>query len=151
VSGLKSINGIRMGGEPIISSNPLILSSLFFLTNALVAFLKEYYLYALFFLVLTITSLIFHSNNNIYTNLIDKIAILLVIIYGGYLLFQKMCAKHAFTCFLIILTFFLVAYLYIYGYTNKMYCFSEDKSVGDAYHSILHLISSVGHHLIIIL
>ena len=140
-----------MGGEPIITSNPLIFSSLFFLTNALVAFLKEYYLYALFFLVLTITSLIFHTNNNIYTNLIDKIAILLVVIYGAYLLFQKMCAKHALTCFIIILTFLLAVYLYIYGYTNKTYCFSEDSYVSSAYHSILHLISSLGHHLIIIL
>jgi hypothetical protein len=140
-----------MGGEPIITSNPLIFSSLFFLTNALVAFLKKYYLYALFFLILTITSLIFHSNNNVYTNLIDKIAILLVVIYGGYLLFQKMCAKYATTCFLIILTFLLVVYLYIYGYMNKMYCFSEDSSVSNAYHSILHLLSSLGHHLIIIL
>jgi hypothetical protein len=140
-----------MGGEPIISSNPLILSSLFFLTNALVAFLKEYYLYALFFLVLTITSLVVHNNDNMYTNLVDKIAILPVVIYGGYLLFQKMCAKHAVTCFLIILTFLLAVYLYIYGYMNKMYCFSEDKAIAYTYHYILHLISSVGHHLIIIL
>ena len=140
-----------MGGEPIITSNPLIFSSLFFLTNALVAFLKKYYLYALLFLVLTITSLIFHTNNNIYTNLIDKIAILPVVIYGAYLLFQKMCAENAFTCFMIILTFLLAVYLYIYGYTNKTYCFSEDNGIGNAYHSILHLISSLGHHLIIIL
>lgn len=140
-----------MGGEPIITSNPLILSSLFFLTNALVAFLKKYYLYALFFLVLTMTSLIFHNYDTVYTNFVDKIAILSVVIYGGYLLFQKMCAKHAFTCFLIILTFLLAIYLYIYGYMNKMYCFSEDSCEGSAYHSILHLISSLGHHLIIIL
>lgn len=86
-----------------------------------------------------------------YTNLIDKLAILPVVIYGGYLLFQKMCMKHATICFLIILTFLLVIYLYIYGYMHRLYCFSEDKSVGDAYHSILHLLSSVGHHLIIIL
>jgi len=97
------------------------------------------------------TSLIFHNYDTVYTNFVDKIAILSVVIYGGYLLFQKMCAKHAFTCFLIILTFLLAIYLYIYGYMNKMYCFSEDSCEGSAYHSILHLISSLGHHLIIIL
>ena len=129
----------------------LVLSSLIFITNALVAFFKKYYLYAVFFLILTITSVIVHNNNNMYTNLIDKLAILLVVIYGGYLLFQKMCMKHATTCFLIILSFLLVIYLYAYGYMHRVYCFSEDKSVGDAYHYILHLISSFGHHLIIIL
>lgn len=129
----------------------LILSFLIFITNALVAFFKKYYLYAVFFLILAITSVIVHNNNNMYTNLIDKLAILPVVIYGGYLLFQKMCAKHAFTCFMIILTFFLVAYLYIYGYMNKTCCFSEDNGIAQTYHFILHLLSSVGHHLIIIL
>lgn len=108
-------------------------------------------MYALFFLVLTITSLIVHNNDTIYTNLIDKIAILPVVIYGVYLLFQKMCAENAFTCFMIILTFLLAVYLYIYGYTNKTYCFSEDNGIAQTYHFILHLISSLGHHLIIIL
>lgn len=135
----------------MIQSNPLIFSSLFFMTNALVAFLNKYYLYAFFFLLITITSLIVHNNDTIHTNLIDKIAILLVVIYGAYLLFQKMCAKHAFTCFMIILTFILTVYLYIYGFMNKTYCFSEDNGIAQTYHSILHLISSLGHHLIIIL
>ena len=140
-----------MVDKHIIQSNPLVISSLFFLTNALVAFLNKYYLYALFFLVLTITSLIVHNNDTIHTNLIDKIAILLVVIYGAYLLFQKMSVKYAFTCFLIILTFLLTIYLYIYGFMNKTYCFSEDNGIAQTYHFILHLISSLGHHLIIIL
>jgi hypothetical protein len=132
-------------------TNVLVLSSLMFLTNAMVAFLNKYYLYAHLFLFLTITSLIVHTFNNIYTNIIDKIAISFVIIYGGFVLFQKMSVKHAFTCFLIILTFLLTIYLYIYGYMNKVYCFSEDSRIANAYHSILHMLSSLGHNLIIIL
>lgn len=54
---------------------PLI-SSLIFTTNIITAYLyRQYYIYSYLFAVLTSTSLLFHSNPNIYTNIIDKCAI----------------------------------------------------------------------------
>ena len=67
----------------------LCYSCLVFITNAIAAFFKEYYLYSFLFFILTITSIIFHSYNNIYTNVIDKIAILSIVFYGSYILYNK--------------------------------------------------------------
>jgi hypothetical protein len=67
----------------------LFYSSLFFITNAITAFLKEYYLYSFLFCILTTTSLIVHSNDNIYTNLIDKTAVVSIVLHGGYTLYNK--------------------------------------------------------------
>jgi hypothetical protein len=54
-------------------------------------------------------------------------------------------------CFMIIITFLLCIYLYIYGFIVKKYCFYHDKCIAEKYHFIMHLISSIGHHLIIFL
>jgi hypothetical protein len=62
---------------------PLI-SSFIFTTNIITAYLyKEYYIYSILFSALTATSLLYHSNNNIYTNIIDKCAICAVVLWGG--------------------------------------------------------------------
>jgi hypothetical protein len=131
----------------------LCYSCLVFITNAIAAFFKEYYLYSFLFFILTITSLIFHSNNNIYTNVIDKIAILSIVLYGSYILYNKTLLENRskIRIFVIITTFLLTLFLFFYGYCNNCYCYNEDKCIGDKYHSLLHLISSIGHHFIIYL
>lgn len=127
----------------------LCYSCLVFITNAIAAFFKEYYLYSFLFFNLTITSLIFHSNNNIYTNVIDKIAILSIVLYGSYILYNKISIQKKLRIFVIITTFLLTLFLFFYGYCNNCYCYNPDKCIGDKYHSLLHLISSIGHHFII--
>jgi hypothetical protein len=67
----------------------LIASSFIFLTNSIATLYFEYYIYSVLFGSLTITSIIFHYNTNIYTNLMDKIFIIGIVFYGGHLLYKK--------------------------------------------------------------
>jgi hypothetical protein len=129
-------------------------SSIIFISNILIAYCYKYYVYSLLFLLLLITSLIFHSNNNIYTLLIDKISIILVVLYGGYLFIDKINKSDEvkyFYLLIIIFTFIITIYLYYFGYCYNKYCFCEDKEMANKYHSLIHIISSVGHNLIIIM
>ena len=129
----------------------LLLSSLFFVTNAARAFFNEHYLYSFLFSILTTTSLVVHYNDNIYTNLIDKGAVLSIVIYGGYVTFTNISADKWIHCFAIMVTFFLCVYLYVYGFIVNEYCFCEEKCIAQKYHFVMHVISSIGHHFIIFL
>jgi hypothetical protein len=131
--------------------NILILSSLFFITNIVSALYKKYYVYSFAFVFLTITSLLYHSNKNIYTNIFDKCGILFVVFYGGYMLYSKLKNVNKFIYIAILITFWLTIFFYFYGYVTKQYCFHSNISIGDKYHALIHLISSIGHHLIILL
>ena len=134
-----------------MESNILVLSSLFFITNTATAFIKEYYVYSFLFGLLTTTSLVVHSNDNIYTNVIDKMAVSSIVICGAYTLYNKIHIDNWLNCSIVIIAFVLCIYLYIYGFINKKYCFCDDKGVAKKYHCVLHVKSSVGHHIIIFL
>jgi len=142
--------------------NILLFSPLFFATNIVTAFVNEYYLYSGLFCFLTLTSVIYHSNNNIYTNVIDKIAIILIVLYGAYILYNKIKIdlidlNNLFNLFnlfkysIIIFTFLGCIYLYYYGFVNKQYCFCDDDCIAYRYHFLMHIIVSIGHHFIIFL
>ena len=51
----------------------------------------------------------------------------------------------------IITTFLFVIYLYCYGWCVQDYCFYKEKDIANEYHILLHLVSSLGHHLITLL
>ena len=127
-------------------------SSFIFLSNVFIAVLYDKILYAILFLCLFTTSLIFHSTRNRIIKLVDQAFVLLIVSYGFYQLSIKL-SNSTFTTYtiilyvLIIFTFLVVNYLYF----SKDYCFHENKETGDMYHSLLHVISSIGHNLIIIL
>ena len=123
-------------------------SSFVFLTNCVTAIWTQDLIYFRMFLTLFITSLIVHSNNNIWTNLLDKIPIIGIVSYGAYMYSKKL--DRAGSSF-ILLTFIAVIFLYCYGYITASYCYDPDSEVASLYHSLLHLISSVGHHLIMLL
>jgi hypothetical protein len=131
--------------------NVLFFSSFVFITNIITAYYKNYYMYSFLFTCLTITSMIVHTIDNIYTNLIDKVSVLSIVTYGSFVLCNKSMNENA--CVIIpvwvFILFLLCIYLYIYGYCNKMYCFDQEKSIASKYHMLLHVISSVGHHFII--
>ena len=130
-----------------------VYSSFIFLTNVFLAVYYEYYLYAFLFLLLTITSVFHHTKESIYTNLIDKIAVYCVIFYGGFIFYNKYKEDqmNIIKPCLIILTFLSVVFLYVYGYLTDDYSFHLDINISQKYHSLLHLISSIGHHIIIVL
>ena len=128
---------------------PLI-SSLIFTTNIITAYLyKQYYIYSYLFAALTATSLLFHSNPNIYTNIIDKCAIVAIVLYGGFMLYNKIIIDNLHKVILICSSFISVLVYFFYGYYNKKYCY--DQNYSNHYHCLLHFISSVGHHFIIFL
>jgi glucose-6-phosphate-specific signal transduction histidine kinase len=137
----------------ILNDKPriLLLSSLFFVTNILTAYYCEKYFYSFLFFILTITSLIVHYEDNYYTNVIDKIAVSSIVLYGGHVLYNKMNTEKFFHCSMIVITFLLCIYLYIYGFIFKKYCFCNEKCTSQKYHFIMHIISSIGHHFIIYL
>jgi len=130
-------------------------SSLIFLVNSIVAFYFGYFFYSIIFFILVITSLIVHSTYNVYAMIIDKVAILIVVSYGGYLFytkcFQIVDYKQIIFMISIVSTFLITIYLYYFGYYNNQYCFCEDKQMANQYHSFMHFISSLGHILIVLM
>jgi len=143
-----------------------VYSSLIFLTNIFLALYYYHYFYAFLFLCLTITSLVHHTYNTDYTSIIDKISVYAVIFYGGYIFYTKYVKdiinikdikeikeiiniKNIIKPLIIVSTFLSVVFLYGYGYLTDNYSFHPSHSVSQMYHSLLHIISSIGHHFII--
>lgn len=129
----------------------LLISSLIFTTNVVTAVYKQYYVYASLFAILTITSLIFHSNRTLLTNAADKLLISSVVFYGGNMAYKKLfMPDFGIGSGIGIVTTFLGCILFFnYGYICNKYCFDPDYEIGNMYHAILHIIASVGHHMII--
>jgi len=100
-------------------------------------------------MVLFITSIIYRLYYNIYTIILDKVAIFAVVLYGGVLFWNKTLSSDKFYALpFIIATFVGTGYLYLYGYLHNEFCFDEDPDVNESTHAFLHFISSMGHHLI---
>jgi hypothetical protein len=137
----------------IFTPSILFYSSFLFITNVLSAFIHEYYIYAFLFINLTITSVMFHSIHTIYTNILDKIAILSIVLYGGWLLYNKITLQNIVMqnvvyVILIILSFITCIIIFFYGYHYKKYFYDPNKYISDQFHCWLHIISSFGHHFI---
>jgi len=135
--------------------NSCFFSSFLFLTNTFVAYQYKYFTYSLFFFLLFVTSIIVHSTTNVYTIMIDKVSILLVVLYGAYVFYNKMFTITTLIqyvlSFVIIVCFLLTICLYYYGYMNNCFCFCEDEEFGNAYQSLVHFLSCIGHNFIIVL
>lgn len=132
-----------------IQHNLLFFSSFIFITNAITAYYKNDIPYCILFASLTATSLTVHTNDNVYTNIIDKFVITCVVLYGAYRLTNKISPEtQIFTLFLIVLTFLSNILLYLYGYYSNQFCFHPQKYIADQYHYYLHVLGSIGHHLI---
>jgi hypothetical protein len=127
-----------------------VYSSFVFMCNVLVAFYFGYYLYATLFFVLLLTSILYHCQNTSITNLLDKVAVCSVVLYGGYVFYKKLQLgiigiKSTILSFLIVMTFFSTAIMYYYGYLNNCLCFCEDPVKANLFHSFMHFIVSFGH------
>jgi hypothetical protein len=133
-------------------TNILFWSSLVFVTNMFVAFWRKYYLYSLFFACLTISSLVVHSHNTIVTNSIDKVCIASIVVYGGYLFYKKLSKINIYNSIhymMCVLTFLFTIWVYIYGFLTCQYCFCGNSEWENIWHSIMHIVASIGHHFII--
>ena len=116
-------------------------SAFFFLTNVLSCMYIQEYLYAVLFFILFGTSILVHSYlDNWYMNIIDKLAILLVVLYGGYKMYTKY-DSNTISLLTLLINICFIATIYIFlsnQYTIKIHIF-------------IHLFSSIGHHLILFL
>lgn len=136
-----------------------VYSSLIFVTNVFWALYYNHYLYSFLFLCLTITSIIHHTYNTVYTGIIDKIPVYAIILYGGFIFYNKYIITNIkdntnssitnIKAALIVSAFLSVVFLYTYGYLTDNYSFHPSHSVSQMYHSLIHIISSIGHHFII--
>jgi hypothetical protein len=83
---------------------------------------------------------------------IDKAAIAAVVILGGLTFYKKCALLSRFSCIYekitIVATFLFVILLYCYGWYIQDYCFSPDTNQANEYHMLMHLVGSLGHHLI---
>jgi hypothetical protein len=134
--------------------NICIITSFLFLFNAYITMVYNQYMYMFLFLILFLTSLLYHSIQNDVTLYIDKFAILMIVLYGGNILYNKninAVFMNYFILFMIIFTFLGTIYLFYYGYMNNMYCFHPDEMIANLYHCLLHIFASIGHYLIVIL
>jgi hypothetical protein len=101
------------------------------------------------FFLLTCSSVTVHYNDNMITNLLDKIVIGFIFV-NGLRLFLMTENKSINKSIFIVLTFLFVVFVYIYGYANKKYVFDENDEISKKYHLLMHLLGSIGHHLIVI-
>lgn len=127
-----------------------------FLLNVLISLYYNYYIYSALFFALFMTSLSFHSNPTLVTNVIDKMAIASVVAYGGYVFFNKCMnmniqeTKRILFSMIVMGTFIIILFWYICGYYQNKYCFYK-KQRGYLYHMLIHIVSSLGHLLVVIL
>lgn len=144
--------------------NYCIYSSFLFATNVLTGVYFGQYLYAFLFLLLTLSSIIHHSSMTQLTNLLDKIALYAVVIYGGYKFYEHYLTKSTsklesnpfdlttITKYaLIIITFLSCGFLYFFGYFTNNYVFHPEYITAQLYHVLMHLCGTIGHHIIIAL
>ena len=114
-------------------------SAFLFLTNVLSCIYFQEYVYALLFFILFGTSILVYGYlNNWYMNIIDKLAILLVVFYGGYKIY-KHCDPTTISLLTLFINICFIATIYIF--LSKHYTINL--------HILLHLFSSIGHHLIL--
>lgn len=126
-------------------------TSSIFITNMLAAFFQGQILYSFLFGGLTTTSFLFHYNKNNLFYFLDQFFVLSIVFYGFIVIFEKRHFINLYQLYIILLCFFLTIFLFYYGYLTGEYCYDPIQENGEYYHAFLHIISSLGHHIIIFL
>lgn len=128
--------------------NPCVLSSTIFLTNAYTAYTSNKITYCLLFIMLSVSSVIHHYDlTNQIKEIIDKICVYIVVSYGLYTFINQTYSVNS--KIIIILLFLATIVLYHYGNYTCTLCFDPDEEIQYYYHVLLHIIASLGHHLIL--
>jgi len=117
--------------------NENTLSSFLFVTNAYHIYKKRDELYMYSFIILFITSILYHETYKEKYKQIDRIALINVILQGGYraLLTNEYNKKTLITIILFMLTLFT-------------YYIKIDRKNIIRNHTYIHILGSMGHHLI---
>jgi hypothetical protein len=126
---------------------PSFYSSFLFLTNVCTTAYFGYITYSIGFLILFITSIIVRLKYTTFTIVLDKIPIVFITVYGGYVFYQKLQEKiNILFCSGILFTFLATVYLYICIIPHPEYV-----ALQYILQALLHFISCIGHHLIVLL
>ena len=112
-------------------------------------YVVEEEIYSILFFFLFVTSLLYRLFPTVYLFLLlDKLAIMYVVLYGALCLWEK--TFHEIEILMIVFTFVCVLYLYYGGYRTKSFCFSEIREQADMWHAFLHLLVCFGHSMIVL-
>tara|TARA_Y100000389_G_C17246828_1_gene406021 strand:- start:117 stop:644 length:528 start_codon:yes stop_codon:yes gene_type:complete len=163
----------KTNDKTVSSCSPCFYTSILFLIVAFKAIYNNYIPYGLLWLQLSFTSILYHGKmySESYKDYLlsyDRASAYLVVLYGAYLLlhkitcfsdnnnknnkkYKKFSICDFLTVIVIIISFMITIYLYHYGYQISKYCFDDNKETAHFYHMILHLLSIIGHLLIILL
>lgn len=126
---------------------PCFASSVLFIFNAGLCWYYAEYAYAVIFAALTCTSLAFHYDpTNPWASAADKLAVLAVVVYGGYRFGSKHSGQWTPVEMAVLATFGVCLALFFWP---GQFC--HDPEWGDAWHAILHGVSSAGHALILLI
>ncbi len=140
--------------KSVTKLNPCVYSSALFLLNSWLCAYYGFNVYAALFGILTITSLLFHTTprnhpHKIFFNVMDKIAVFSVVVYGAWTLWNNWNKYSVKARFLVIATFLSTIILFSVGYMFAIFCY--DPVWGDVWHALLHIISVVGHAFLLLL
>lgn len=121
-------------------------TSLLFITNAIHLSYKQDVMYCYTFACLSILSLLYHLSKNNTIGIFDKICIACVTLQGGKTTFLD--SNFDEYSVVVITTFAGVILIYHYGYITNRYVFDNNTDIGNRYHMLLHILSSIGHHAV---
>jgi hypothetical protein len=128
-------------------------SSFVFFSNFIHNAYHKQYVYAWIFLLLTTTSIFVHSgifeddlqfNNQVIA--LDKTIIACIFFYGSHLYWKSLEKK---IVIFPVISILIVIWFYVCGYFLGKYCFHLNRECANIYHSLIHIIGSLGHHSII--
>ena len=128
-----------------------VLSSLLFLTNVFTTLYVQQYLYAALFMLLFMSSVLYRLLESEDILALDKVFVYSVVGYGAYVYAKKFRQLSPLAHALILGTFVSTIYIYHYGYQIKSLSFDPDPEIAEKFYAVLHFLSSVGHHCIILL
>jgi hypothetical protein len=134
--------------EALTPVDPSYYSSYIFLTNAFLTYYYKKDIYCLLFTFLFITSILYRIYYLDILFYIDNLAIIFIVLYGSHLLYMKYKQMSIIRISCIVITFLSAGFLFYYGYLTKQFCYDPAPITGKYYNSLLHIISSIGHHLI---
>lgn len=123
-------------------------TSFLFLSNAAHALWKQKFLYGISFLFLTVSSILLRKvNEEDYSTLlvIDR-AYIGVVVLLGFLYFLKLSTLQK---VIPLCLFLLIVIFYSYGKQNECFTCDKDYETSHFYQSMIHLVSSLGHHCIL--
>lgn len=120
-------------------------TSLLFMTNTIHLSYKQDVLYYHTFACLTILSIIYHLTKNRTIGILDKTCVSIIAWKGSHILLHTEFDKYS---MVVITTASSVAWLFYYGLITQTYVYDKDPHIGNNYHMLLHVLSSIGHHAV---